>query len=884
MSGRAPRSRGPAFLLAFGLVAAGVGAARAVTTTFLPVLLDRIDHAPGLIGLVMLVNALTGFVVPLVVGVWSDRRTGGALGPRIPFIVGGSMLTCGGLAAIALGTASSYLALALAAGLVYVGLNATATAHRALVHEGFDEAGRPAATSAQELAMLLGAMAGIGAGGVLLATEPWLPFALGGVLVAALAVPTVVALARRDARSWTAASTDAVGDPRAARIGDIRLVLRTPGARAVLVAQMLWVAAYVALPAFFILYADRVLGLGPGHAALLPAGFGLLTGAGIVVAGRTQAERVHGRLVLGCVLLGGGLLGAAALGSLAAVLAPFAAAALGAGLVTGLGFPLFARFIPTGMSGRFSGAFFASRAIAAVVALPCAGFLIEVTGSYRFLLVQGGLALIAGAVLVRTRPGRVVAPRTAAPAAVPTRVAAVVPCYGIDGVEDVITALRPLVRDIVLVDDGAPPGAARRLDVIARQDRVHLVRLAANAGKGVAVATGARFLLDRGCGYDAIAVVDADGQHPPALLPDLLAALAEADVVIGDRSRDRANMPWVRRMTNSSSNALLSLVLRRRIRDAQCGMRAFRTSALERVPFVDGRFEAETRHLKASLRAGLRVAWVPIPAIYDGSSSAFRPVRDGARIIAAILSDRAPGGLRLHGPRSGFWSLWGTRLGCLVAGTMALGAAIPVLGPLDAELFRAIHALGEGPEWVYAALDPHTRNYILLAGTAVVGAVALRSAPLGGAVITLLLAAFFSDLLLQSVYLLYDRPRPEEVLIGEVALVDGRSWSHIASFPSGHVTVTMAIAAAGAALVPALRPLLWAYVGVIALTRITFGAHFPLDVAAGLPFGYVTGAFAVAVARQTGLLRQPPGTTPWRPVRRRLLGGAARSPEFEGRG
>ena len=610
-----------------------------------------------------------------------------------------------------------------------------------------------------------------------------------------------------------------------------------------LVAQVLWVAAYVALPAFFILYADRVLGFGPGGAALLPAGFGLLTGAGIVMVGRTPADRVHPRLVLGCVLLGGGLLGAATLGSLVAVLGP------------------------------------ASRSIAAVLALPGAGLLIELTGSYRFLLVEGGLALIAGAVLVRTRPGHVVAPRPVVPPAAPARVAVVVPCYGIDGVEDVVAALRPLVADVVLVDDGAPPGAGRRLDAIAGQDGVHLVRLAANAGKGVAVATGARFLLERGGGYEAIAVVDADGQHPPALLPDLMAALADADLVIGDRSRNRAGMPWVRRVTNTCSNALLSLVLRRRIRDAQCGMRVFRTSALEQVPFVDGRYEAETRHLKASVRAGLRIAWVPIPTIYDGSSSAFRPVRDGARILAAILSDRRPAVVRLRRPGSGFWPLWGTRLGGLVAGTMALGATMPVLGPLDAEMFRAIHALGEGPEWLYSALDPHTRNYILLAGVAAVAAMAVRSAPLGGAVITLLLAAFFSDLLLQSVYLLYDRPRPEEVLVGEVALVDGRSWSHIASFPSGHVTVTMAIATAGAALVPALRPLLWAYVAVIALTRITFGAHFPLDVAAGVPFGYVTGAFAVAVARQTGLLRQPPGTTPWRPARRRLLGGAARAPE-----
>ena len=875
------RSPASAFLVAFGLVAAGVGAARAMTTTFVPVLLDRIEHAPALIGAVMLVNALAGFFVPLAVGMWSDRSSSDGLGPRIPFIVGGSVLTCLGLAAIALGTASSYVALALAATLVYVGLNATATAHRALVPDGFDERGRPAATSASELAMLLGAMAGIGAGGVLLAAEPWLPFVVVGALVPLLAAPTIIALLRRDAGRW---SSVAEGEERrSARPADLARVMRTPGARSVLIAQMLWVGAYVALPAFFILYADRVLSLGPGVAAVLPAGFGLLTGAGIVLGGRTAPEQVQSRLVLGCTLLGGGLLAAAPMSSLLSVLVPFAAAAVGAGLVTALGFPSFARFIPAGMAGSYSGAFFAARAIAAVLALPAAGLLIAASGSYRFLLVQGALALVAAGVLLRAGPRRAPASQPA-PRPVVTRVAAVVPCYGVDRIEAVVEGLRPLVSDIVLVDDGAPPAAARRLDAIADSRGIHLVRLAQNAGKGSAVAAGVQALLEKPATPDAIAVIDADGQHEPARLAEFVIALDAADVVIGDRMQDRGHMPWTRRLTNRVSSALLSCVVRRRIRDSQCGMRVYRTDALARVPLTTGRFEAETRHLKASVREGLTLAWVPIPAIYDGSSSAFRPVRDCARILSAILAAPRARTSRLSRPAPDFWNLWGARLGALVAGTMAVGAAMPLIGPVDERVFLAVNALGDGPEWLYHALDPHTRNYLMLAAAVALGAAVLRSSPVRGAVIALLVAGFFSDLLLQSVYLLYERPRPEEVLAGQALLSHGRSWSHIASFPSGHVTVTMALAAAGAALVPALRPALWSYVAVIALTRITFGAHFPADVLAGMVFGYVTGIFAVAVTRASGLLPQPPVGIETPPVWRRAwrgprteLGGGGRA-------
>ena len=87
-------------------VAVALGAARAVTTTYVPVLLERIADRPGLIGAVMLVNAAAGFAVPLATGLWSDRR-----GVRGPFIIGGAIVGAGGLVAIALGNASSYVAL-----------------------------------------------------------------------------------------------------------------------------------------------------------------------------------------------------------------------------------------------------------------------------------------------------------------------------------------------------------------------------------------------------------------------------------------------------------------------------------------------------------------------------------------------------------------------------------------------------------------------------------------------------------------------------------------------------------------------------------------------------------------------------------------------------
>ncbi|HEX8645537.1 MAG TPA: MFS transporter [Thermoleophilaceae bacterium] len=878
---------GFAFLAGFGVAAAGVGAARALTTTYVPVLLDRIDDAPGLIGMVMLVNAVAGFAVPIGVGVWSDRRRRGRLGRRLPFVIGGVALSAGGLVAIALGTTTSYVLLGLAAAAVYVGLNAAATAHRSIVVESFEDARRPAATSAQEVAMLLGGMLALGAGAALIEVSAPALFAVGAVLVLVLAAPTVAVVRRRlvpaeaDASGEAAAATGEAAPGGVAASGEaapggaprnhprdhrptlreLASAARLPGAREVLLAQILWLVAYGALPAFFLLYADHALGVGPGPASGLLAGYGVLTGAAMLVAGRARPERVLPLLLTGASLLGAGLIAAAPATTIAAAAVPFAAAAVGFGLVTALGFPYFARFVPDGESGRYTGLFFAVRAIGSAITLPAAGLLVAVTDSYRVLPLVGVAALVSLVPLARAARRE---PARPGPALAPVRtVTAIVPAHLTARLEAVVAGLAPHVDDVLVVADGVPPDGEDALGRLAARPRVQLVRLPENAGKGDAVAAGARAVLARAERPDAIVVIDADGQHPPERVPAFVAAAAHAELVIGDRSGDRAAMPRTRRFTNAVSSAVLTVRLGRPVPDAQCGMRLIRTAALERAPLPPGRYEAETHHLRAAARAGLALAWVPIPAIYDGASSSFRPVRDTARVLRALVGGSAPRGerRRLHRPSREFARTWGLRLGMVVAGTMVVGALMPLLAPADQGLFVMLNSLGGGPEWLYEALDPHSRNYLLLGLVAAVWAAATRTRATVAVACAVLFAGLFSDLLVQAVYLLYERPRPEEIGGLEVLLVTPeRTWAHIASFPSGHMVVTTAIAVAGMTLVPALRTPFWIYVGLIALTRITFGAHFPLDVAVGAVFGYYVGLFSAWLPHAVGLTDRTPAS------------------------
>ncbi len=429
----------------------------------------------------------------------------------------------------------------------------------------------------------------------------------------------------------------------------------------------------------------------------------------------------------------------------------------------------------------------------------------------------------------------------------------------------------------LLVDDGAPPHIAASLDALRGDDRVRLLRLAENGGKGSAVAAGAELLLAESRPPDAIVVLDSDGQHDPERIPAFMEAARGADVVLGER-RDRRAMPAIRRVGNRLASLTLLAAARTWVPDTQNGMRLFSRAVLRAVPLPAGGYDAESRHLRSLLGAGHSVASVEIPTIYDGEPSHFRPVRDTLRVGRALAgrSARERGGTAAEAVA--VLRAWMPRLGAVVLAAIALGLAMPLFQPLDNSLFLALNGLGDGPEWLYQALDPHARNYVLLTALTVIAATIVLRRPrhVIGATLAVVLAAYVAGAAIELVKLFVERPRPEEVLGGQVLLAEGRSWAHLASFPSGHLIVTTAMASAAAVAVPALRKPLIAYTVLVGLTRVLFGAHFPLDVLAGAVLGYEIGLFAARLMASARLL--PLAMSELSPAPLRLRPAAARSP------
>src|SRR5260370_552830 len=100
----------------------------------------------------------------------------------------------------------------------------------------------------------------------------------------------------------------------------------------------------------------------------------------------------------------------------------------------------------------------------------------------------------------------------------------------------VVTRLRAPVQeaDGLVVDDGSPDGTGQLADrLAAADDQVHVLHRRDKAGLGAAYIAGFHWATSEG--FDVAVEMDADGSHAPEELPRLLAALRDADLVIGSR-------------------------------------------------------------------------------------------------------------------------------------------------------------------------------------------------------------------------------------------------------------------------------------------------------------------------------------------------------------
>ena len=204
----------------------------------------------------------------------------------------------------------------------------------------------------------------------------------------------------------------------------------------------------------------------------------------------------------------------------------------------------------------------------------------------------------------------------------------VIPYYNEEKVIDKV--IRELDQyNVILVDDGS----IQPVEKFVFSKNLFILRHRVNLGQGAAIQTGFEFALKNGAAY--IITFDADGQHDPADIPNLLLPLVagEAELTLGSRflsSND--SLKGGRRMLLKLARFVNYLFTGLFLSDAHNGVRAFSAEAAKRINLKENRMAHATEFLGIIKKQKIRFREVPVTVRYTAYSkkkgqSAFQSIR-----------------------------------------------------------------------------------------------------------------------------------------------------------------------------------------------------------------------------------------------------------------
>ena len=190
-------------------------------------------------------------------------------------------------------------------------------------------------------------------------------------------------------------------------------------------------------------------------------------------------------------------------------------------------------------------------------------------------------------------------------------------------IEPLVRAVLPELAEasaehrILIVDDNSPDGTGRIADGLAQEiEAVEVMHRTEKRGLGVAYLAGFRHALDAGA--DLVLEMDSDFSHSPADVPRLIAAGADADLVLGSRYVPGGGVSdWglLRRFLSRGGSLYARLILRVNVHDLTGGFKCFRREVLEALDLDAVHAEGYGFQIELTYRAirrGFRVKEIPI--------------------------------------------------------------------------------------------------------------------------------------------------------------------------------------------------------------------------------------------------------------------------------
>ncbi|MBI5788458.1 MAG: glycosyltransferase family 2 protein [Candidatus Schekmanbacteria bacterium] len=182
--------------------------------------------------------------------------------------------------------------------------------------------------------------------------------------------------------------------------------------------------------------------------------------------------------------------------------------------------------------------------------------------------------------------------------------------------------------EILVINDGSGDATAQ----IAAAKGAIVLNHPYNIGNGAAVKTGLR----RAAG-EVIILMDADGQHPVQVIPNLLQFIPQYDMVVGARSHS-SQATLIRRWGNKAYNSLATYITGKKIEDLTSGFRVIKKPVAKKfIYLLPNGFSYPTTITLSLLKAGYSLKYVAIDAQKRQGKSKLNTSFEAARFFIIIL-------------------------------------------------------------------------------------------------------------------------------------------------------------------------------------------------------------------------------------------------------
>ena len=190
---------------------------------------------------------------------------------------------------------------------------------------------------------------------------------------------------------------------------------------------------------------------------------------------------------------------------------------------------------------------------------------------------------------------------------------------------------------IWVVDDGSRDKTAKK----ARMTGAEVLRHSLNLGQWAALRTG--FIIAIMEGAEILVSIDADGQHDPRDLPELVQPIlnGEADVVIGSRflNAEKPKMANYRYYGIKVFNWLIKVMTGKRLTDCTCGYKAYTAEAIRKLlPYLRENQYGALEFIIKTMKQKFRVLEKPIKT-KNNTVSRKGKLRYGYHLLRTIIKE-----------------------------------------------------------------------------------------------------------------------------------------------------------------------------------------------------------------------------------------------------